>query len=98
MKVSKYKRTEIWKKNVINRSKISNTYETSQNHDRLITNIQQIRELFEKILFIRLFFGNYLALEEPPRITLTLTYVVKVTVLSNIQKVLAGAHCLFKSY
>jgi len=32
------------------------------------------------------------------RIILTLTYVVKVTVLSNIQKILAVARCLLKSY
>jgi len=30
--------------------------------------------------------------------TLTLTYVVKVTTLSNLQKVLAVGHCLLQSY
>jgi len=38
------------------------------------------------------------SLGKSPRITLTLTYIVKVMTLSNIQKILVGARCLFKSY
>jgi len=30
--------------------------------------------------------------------TLTLTYVIKVTTLSDLQKVLAVGHCLLRSY